>query len=197
MQVIHDALATTDLPRGGIVTIGNYDGIHLGQRTVLDLVVSRARAEGVPAVVITFDPHPLEVVDPDRAPLRLTTMAQKEALLDEVGIDFVLVVRFTPEFSKMPARSFVRDFLHERLGVAEIYVGSDFSFGHRREGDVSLLRQMGESHGFATFAVDDVRGAQRPHLFDPDPRTTATGSGGRGSRDARPALQRRRTDRAR
>jgi riboflavin kinase/FMN adenylyltransferase len=157
MQVIHDVLHADDVPSGTIVTVGNYDGIHLGQRSVLELVVARARATGLLATVVTFDPHPLSVLQPDVAPPRITTAAQRERLLDEVGVDLVLVIRFTPEFARTPARGFVRDFLHGSLRAQEIYVGANFSFGHRREGDVSLLEQMGESYGFRTFAVDEVR----------------------------------------
>jgi riboflavin kinase/FMN adenylyltransferase len=156
MQVIHDALHAGDLPRGVVATIGNYDGVHRGQRRVLDLVNSRARAAGLHSAVITFDPHPLTVLHPEGAVRLLTTQAQKEALLDQADIDYVLVVRFTPEFARMPARSFVRDFLWGALEAREIYVGSRFAFGHRREGDLSLLRQMGETFGFAAFAVDEV-----------------------------------------
>ena len=156
MQVIHDAIHAPTLPHGVIATIGNYDGIHVGQRSVLELVRARARETGLLAAVVTFDPHPLTVLRPEVPLRRLTTATQKESLLDAAGMDLVAVVRFTPEFSRVPARSFVRDFLHERLGAKEIYVGSRFAFGHRRGGDLSLLRQMGESFGFAAFAVDEV-----------------------------------------
>ncbi|HVS16709.1 MAG TPA: bifunctional riboflavin kinase/FAD synthetase [Thermoanaerobaculia bacterium] len=162
MQVVQDALRAADLPSGTIVTIGNYDGIHRGQQEVLRRVVERAGETGLHSVVVTFEPHPLEILRPESAPPRIVTLAQKEALLAELGVDHVLVVRFTHEFAQTPARSFVRDFLHEKLGAREIYVGADFSFGHRREGDVTLLRQMGETYGFATFAVDEVRaGSER------------------------------------
>lgn len=162
MQLIQDALHVADLPHGVIATIGNYDGVHLGQQSVLALVIGRARECALPSVVLTFDPHPLAVLHPEKAPKRLTTSAQRDALLAELGVDYVLVIHFTPEFSKTPARSFVRDFLHEALGIREIYVGSDFSFGHRREGDLSLLQQMGSSFGFRAIAVDEVRrGSER------------------------------------
>ncbi|HUP21537.1 MAG TPA: bifunctional riboflavin kinase/FAD synthetase [Thermoanaerobaculia bacterium] len=157
MQVIYDALHADDVPSGTVVTVGNYDGIHLGQQSVLELVVARARATGLLATVVTFDPHPLAVLQPESAPPRITTATQRERLLDGLGVDLVLVIRFTPEFARTPARSFVRDFLHGRLRAEEIYVGANFSFGHRREGDVSLLQQMGEPYGFRTFAVDEVR----------------------------------------
>jgi riboflavin kinase/FMN adenylyltransferase len=156
MLVVHDAFQASDLPRGGIVTIGNFDGVHRGQRAILDLVVARARDAEAPAVVVTFEPHPLAVLAPERVPPRLTTLAQKERLLDEAGIEVVLVVRFTPQFSRLPARLFVRDFLVERLAVREVYVGSGFVFGHQREGDLPLLRQLGEAFGFAAFGVPEV-----------------------------------------
>ena len=162
MQVINDAIRAADLPRGVIATIGNYDGIHRGQRSVLDLVKARARDTGLPSAVVTFEPHPLTVIHPEVAVRRLTTQQQREALLDQAAIDFVLVVRFTPELAKMPARTFVRDFLWGALEAREIYVGSRFAFGHRREGDLSLLRQMGETYGFSAFAVDEVT-----HLGEP------------------------------
>ncbi|MFL6200915.1 MAG: bifunctional riboflavin kinase/FAD synthetase [Thermoanaerobaculia bacterium] len=156
MIVVNDAFNASDLPRGGVGTIGNFDGVHRGQRSALDLVVARAGELGVPSVVVTFDPHPVAVLRPEHAPTLLTTLPQKEKLLEEAGISVVLVVRFTPELAKLPARRFVREFLHEKLDLKEIYVGSSFVFGHGREGDLSLLREMGESFGFRAFGVDEV-----------------------------------------
>ncbi len=157
MQAIRDAIASTELPRGVIATIGNYDGIHIGQQSVLDMVTGRARELGAPSAVITFDPHPLSVVRPDDAPPRLVTQAQKEELLREAGLDYVLTISFTHDFSNTRARTFVRDFLHGRLAVAELYVGSHFTFGRRREGDIALLKEMGASLGFAAVEIDEVR----------------------------------------
>jgi riboflavin kinase/FMN adenylyltransferase len=156
MLVIQDAYNSSDLPHGCVGTIGNFDGVHRGQRAILDLVVARARELQVPSVVITFEPHPLAVLRPELAPTPLTTLRQKEALLDEAGVSVVLIVRFTPDLARTPARIFVRDFLHGRLGLQEIYVGSGFVFGHQREGDLPLLRQMGESFEFKAFGVEEV-----------------------------------------
>jgi riboflavin kinase/FMN adenylyltransferase len=156
MIVVQDAFNASDLPRGGVGTIGNFDGVHRGQRSALDLVVARAAELGVPSMVITFDPHPVAVLRPDQTPPLLTTLQQKEKLLEEAGISVVLIVRFNPELAKIPARRFVREFLHEKLDLKEIYVGSSFVFGHGREGDLSLLREMGESFGFRAFGVDEV-----------------------------------------
>jgi riboflavin kinase / FMN adenylyltransferase len=156
MLVVPNALKSSDLPRGGIATVGNYDGIHRGQRAILDLVVARARATGLPSVVITFEPHPLSVLRPEQAPYRVTTQSQKERLLDEAGVEVVAIIRFTNEFAHMPARRFVRDILKDRLALTEVYVGSRFVFGHEREGDLSLLREMGKSFGFDAFGVEEV-----------------------------------------
>jgi riboflavin kinase/FMN adenylyltransferase len=156
MQVVEDAFNASDLPRGGIGTIGNFDGVHRGQRAILDRVTARAAELGSAAVLVTFEPHPLSVLAPERAPLPLTLQRQKERLLDEAGIAWMLNVRFTPELARLPAADFVRDFLHGRLGLLEVYVGESFVFGHRREGDLELLRRMGEELGFAAAGVPEV-----------------------------------------
>jgi riboflavin kinase/FMN adenylyltransferase len=112
--------------------------------------------------VVTFEPHPLTVLRPESAPPLISTPLQKERLLDDAGIDVVLVVRFTPEFSQTPARLFVRDFLHRALDLREIYVGSRFVFGHKREGDLALLRQLGRDFGFSAFGVEEVMQGGEP-----------------------------------
>jgi riboflavin kinase/FMN adenylyltransferase len=162
MHVVQDAFNSRDLPHGGVATIGNFDGVHRGQRAILDRTVARAEELGVPAVVVTFQPHPLSILSPERAPVPLTTPKQKEALLEEAGIAVVLVVRFTPEFARVPARQFVREFLHDKLGLQEIYVGEDFVFGHQREGNLELLQAMGSELGFAAHGVTELtQGGER------------------------------------
>jgi len=156
MLVVQDAYNSSDLPRGGVGTIGNFDGVHRGQRAILDQVTARAGKLSAPAVVITFDPHPLTVLAPESAPVPLTTPRQKEKLLEAAGVSVMLCVRFTPELAKVPAASFVREFLHEKLDLKEIYVGNGFAFGHRREGNLPLLRAMGEELGFAACGVEEV-----------------------------------------
>ena len=157
MQVIHDALKSADLPYGVVATIGNYDGIHRGQRSIIQRVVERARERGVPAVVISFDPHPLRVLHPESAPPLLTSGEQRERLLEELGVDFLLLVRFHPEFARTEAKDFVRQFLHGRLALEEIHVGRDFAFGHQRQGHVDLLERLGEELGFTAHGVEEVR----------------------------------------
>jgi len=156
MQVIQDAFRAGDLPGGAVATIGNFDGIHRGQRAILDRVVARARELDRPSAVVTFQPHPLTVLRPGEGPRLLTTPEAKRDLIAEAGIDALLVVRFDRELATTPAERFVRDFLAERLQVSEVHVGRDFSFGHRREGDLGLLGRMGAELGFEARAVEEV-----------------------------------------
>ncbi len=156
MQVIQDAFHAVDLPRGAVVTIGNFDGIHRGQRAILERVVARAEEAGRSSALVTFDPHPLTVLRPDEAPPMLATLETKHRLVAELGLDALLVVRFDAGLAETPAESFVRDFLAGRLGASEVHVGEDFSFGHRRGGDFDLLRRLGDELGFAAHAVPAV-----------------------------------------
>lgn len=156
MLVVQDAYESSDLPQGGVVAIGNFDGVHRGQCAILEQVVERGHELRAAPVVITFDPHPLSVLRPEQAPLAITTPAQKERLLAAAGIAVLLVVRFTREFARTPARQFVRDFLGGRLRAREVHVGASFSFGYRREGDLELLRCLGEELGFAARGVAEV-----------------------------------------
>lgn len=156
MDIYDNAWERQDLPRGAIGTVGNFDGVHLGQQRVLELVTSRARDMGLKSLVVTFEPHPLRTIDPARAPLLLSTPDRKAEMLENRGVDALIRVAFTPEFSRTPARRFVRELLHQKLGMTEIYVGDGFTFGHRREGDLSLLRAMGEDFGFRAFSVESL-----------------------------------------
>jgi riboflavin kinase/FMN adenylyltransferase len=153
MLVVHDAWKSTDLPRHAVVTIGNYDGLHLGQRAVIQKVVDRAREQGRPAMVITFDPHPLAVISPDGAPTPLTLPQRKQKLLEDAGIDALAVIAFTPEFARTSAEDFVRELLAQRLAIEALYVGSEFGFGKGREGDLSFLQARGRELGFEAVGV--------------------------------------------
>ncbi len=123
---------------------------------MLERVTARAAETGLTPVVVTFEPHPLAVLRPAEAPPRLTSAAHKEELLAAAGIGTLLVVAFTPDFARTPAEAFVREFLHGRLGLGEIHVGTGFTFGHRREGDLALLARLGAELGFAVREVEPV-----------------------------------------
>ena len=157
MQVVADAFRPCALPCPAVVTVGNYDGIHRGQRAVLDRVVARARTLGLPAVLVTFEPHPLTVLAPHLAPATLLTREQKVRLLAAAGIDLMAVIPFTAAFAATRAEAFVRDFLVARLGVRELFVGRQFAFGKNREGDLAVLSRLGEDLGFAVVGLEEER----------------------------------------
>ncbi|MEU9823708.1 bifunctional riboflavin kinase/FAD synthetase [Micromonospora chersina] len=131
-----------------VVTIGVFDGVHKGHQATIGHAVARARELGVKSVVVTFDPHPAEVVRPGSHPAVLTEPARKAELIEALGADVLCVVPFTPEFSRLPAEAFVHDILVEHLHAALVVVGDNFRFGHRAAGDVALLERLGRTFGF-------------------------------------------------
>ena len=138
---------------GTAVTIGAYDGVHLGHRALLRDLSERAAAEGLSTVVVTFDRHPASVVRPDSAPKQLTSLEQKLELLAECGIGRTLVVPFDEARADETAEEFVQEVLVDQLGARLVVVGEDFHFGHGRKGNVELLRRLGAEHGFEVVGV--------------------------------------------
>ena len=143
-------------PFRAAVTIGNFDGLHVGHRAILDTVVERARSLGGQAVVFTFEPHPRKVLQPDRAPRLLTTLEQRLELIEQCGIDLVVLEPFTEEFAKTSPQVFVRDIIHARMRPVEVYVGYDFHFGREREGSMQLLTEMGPRLGFSVTIIPEI-----------------------------------------
>jgi riboflavin kinase/FMN adenylyltransferase len=139
------------------LTVGNFDGLHLGHRAILEIVVSRARALRGESVVYTFDPHPRRVLQPERAPKLLTTLEQRLELLERAGVDVVVVERFTREFARTSAEDFIREVIHARIQPLEVYVGYDFHFGRDREGSMRLLSELGPRLGFSVTIIPEVR----------------------------------------
>ena len=157
MRVIAGSAAFGDAKlRRPVVTIGNFDGIHLGHQAILLTAVARARALSAPAVVYTFEPHPRKVLRPDSAPALLTTLEQKLELIAGTGVDAVVLEPFTPEFARIAPDAFVRECLHTRLAPVEVYVGYDFHFGRDREGSMRLLTELGPRLGFAVTIIPEV-----------------------------------------
>ncbi len=141
---------------GGIVALGNFDGFHLGHQAVVGAAVARARAEGRPALVATFDPHPIRYFKPDAAPFRLTTLDQRERLFAAAGVDAMIVFGFDAELAALSAEAFVEQRLLAALKVGGVVTGEDFTFGRARSGDVNALRAWGRALGFSTDAVAPV-----------------------------------------
>jgi riboflavin kinase/FMN adenylyltransferase len=131
-----------------VVTIGVFDGVHRGHQAIIGHTVKRARDLGLQSVVVTFDPHPAEVVRPGSHPAVLTEPVRKAELIEQLGVDALCVVPFTPSFSQLRPEAFVHDVLVEALHAAVVVVGDNFRFGHRAAGDVALLEGLGRSFGF-------------------------------------------------
>lgn len=143
-----------------VVTIGSYDGVHLGHQRIIRQAVNRARELDLPAVVVTFDPHPKEVVRPGSHPPMLAAPHHRAELIAGLGVDAVLVLPFTLEFSRLAPEEFVKRVLADRLRAAAVVEGADFRFGHRAAGDVRTLAELGTRYGFEVEVVELVAAEQ-------------------------------------
>ncbi len=156
MAIFRHSETLPDEARGGVVAIGNFDGVHLGHQALLEEVREKAAASGAPSLVLTFEPHPREVFQPDQPPFRLTPFRIKARVLQSLGIDHMVAVHFDREFSQRSAESFVEDILLAGMGVSHVVIGWDFCFGHKRRGNADLLKAMGERLGFGLSVVAPV-----------------------------------------
>jgi riboflavin kinase/FMN adenylyltransferase len=142
--------------KGTVITVGTFDGVHRGHRDVVERLVARSRSLKIPSALVTFEPHPLEIVNPTAAPLLLTTHYEKLEVLAETGLDYVAVLPFTPELAAFSAEDFVELVLRSRFRLRELLIGYDHGFGKQRAGNVDVLRILGERDGFRVEVVDPV-----------------------------------------
>jgi len=139
-----------------VVTIGNFDGVHRAHQKIFKKIIKRARDLHGTSVTITFEPHPIKVMFPTKAKPLITLLEQKKELIINQGIDLLLIIEFTKEFAAISAENFVKDILVDKLGVKEIVVGYDYVFGHSRQGNIEVLREMGSVFNFNVQQVDPV-----------------------------------------
>jgi len=156
MRLFH-GYENAEIARPAVLTLGVFDGLHLGHQLIVSRVVERARAVGAVPTVITFDPHPRAVLHPESAPPLLQTLDQKVEAFGVLGVEQTIVVRFTREFAVVSAEEFLKDVVHERLHAREVYLGRGFAFGRGREGDIQLLRRVSGELGFHADEVPEVR----------------------------------------
>lgn len=147
-----------------VVTVGVFDGVHRGHQQLVGAAVAAGRARGLPTVLITFDPHPAEVVRPGSHPARLTGLRRRADLVAELGVDAFLVLPFTTELSRRTPAEFAYEVLVERLHAAVVLVGRNFTFGHRAAGDVTALTEFGRRFGFAVEGVELATDGARDHI---------------------------------
>jgi riboflavin kinase/FMN adenylyltransferase len=141
---------------GTVITVGTFDGVHRGHRDVLERIAQRARELDLRSVLLTFEPHPLEVVNPAAAPPLLTVGAERIEVVAESGIDFMAILPFTPALQRYTAAQFVDEVLRRRFHVRHLVIGHDHGFGRGREGDVEVLQRLGVERGFSVEVVDAV-----------------------------------------
>jgi len=154
MDVLTDPAACPHLPGGAVVTIGAYDGVHLGHRALIGRVRTMANELGCASAVVTFDRHPATIVRPDSAPKLLTDLDQKLELLESTGVDYTLVIRFDEERSRESAEDFVTEVLVGCLRARAVVVGHDFHFGRGRQGNVPMLQGMGANYNFDVLGIN-------------------------------------------
>jgi riboflavin kinase / FMN adenylyltransferase len=162
MQRLDGGARIPDRFRGGVVALGNFDGFHRGHQAVVGQAIALAKARGVPALVATFDPHPVRHFRPDAPPFRLTTLDQRERLFGAAGADAMVVFHFGAELAAVTAEGFVKDWLGGNLGASGVVTGEDFTFGNKRGGNVRVLAEQGARHGMSAEtvgAVSDGEGA--------------------------------------
>jgi riboflavin kinase/FMN adenylyltransferase len=163
------------------VALGNFDGFHIGHQAVVGRAVERARAEGCPALVATFDPHPARLFRPDAPPFLLTTMEQRLDLFEAFGMDGAIVLPFDRAMAAVSPEGFVADWLYDRIGASAVVTGQDFTFGKDRGGDVAALASLGRTYGIGAEAIAPVEADGgiasstriRDHLRAGDPRAAA------------------------
>ena len=145
MKVFEGASQIKEKLKNPVVTIGNFDGVHLGHQAIFRKVIEKAHEIGGTSVVYTFDPHPLKVLQPDRFFPLITTREEKERVIEWIGIDVLINERFTKDFAQLSTDEFVRDILIKQVQAKEIFIGPDYRFGRGRKGTTDLLRSLGES----------------------------------------------------
>ena len=155
MRLFHGT-DNAEIQRPTVLTLGVFDGLHIGHQLIMRTVVERARAIGAVPTVITFDPHPRAVLHPESAPPLLQTFDQKIEGFGVLGIEQTIVIRFNRQFSEIRAQDFLRDVVQDRLHAHEVYLGKGFAFGHNREGNIELLRRLGNELGFVAGEVAEV-----------------------------------------
>lgn len=156
MNVIYDLDKLEGPLKSPVLSIGNFDGVHRGHLALFDKVKERARALQGQSAVMTFEPHPMKVMGAVNGPLLITPMDQKLNLIDQAGIEVIFCISFTSQFASISAYEFVKGILVDKIGVREIVVGYDYTFGHKRQGNIRLLRELGDRYDFLVHVMEPI-----------------------------------------
>ena len=160
MQIIQHIETIKEPFKSAVITIGNFDGVHIGHQALFHEVIEKAEAIDGTSVAMTFEPHPLRVLKQNNHPPLITLYEQKAELIERSGIDVLICVPFTLEFAALSAEQFVRDLLVNKIGIKAIVVGEDYSFGKNREGNIALLNSFGLKYGFEVIVAGWIKSAR-------------------------------------
>jgi len=156
MELIRGIINILQRHHGCVATIGNFDGVHLGHQALIQRVISKAKQAQLPSLVIIFEPQPNEYFLKGKEPARLMRLREKLTAIRELGVDRVLCLHFNAELASLPAEEFITELLLKKLGVQYVVIGDDFKFGHKRQGDVNLLKQFAKTHGFEAECMETL-----------------------------------------
>jgi riboflavin kinase/FMN adenylyltransferase len=156
MIIIEDINKITKPYKNAVITIGNFDGVHLGHQALFHNLIEKAIALNGTSIAMTFEPHPIRVLKKNNHPPLITLYEQKVELIEKAGLDVLICISFTQEFAAIPAKEFVEDILVKRIGIKAIAVGEDYTFGKNREGNLALLKTLGNQCGFEVILIDEL-----------------------------------------
>ena len=156
MIIIEDINKITKPYKNAIITIGNFDGVHLGHQAIFHNLIEKAIALNGTSIAMTFEPHPIRVLKKNNHPPLITLYEQKVELIEKAGLDVLICIPFTQEFAAIPAKEFVENILIKRIGIKAIAVGEDYTFGKDRKGNIDLLKILGSQYGFEVIVIDEL-----------------------------------------
>ena len=156
-MVVYPDINSIEKMNHTVVTVGTFDGVHNGHKNIIKMLVDTAKKTGSESVVVTFDPHPRTILGSDPGVELLTTLDEKTQILEKLGVDMVVIIPFTKEFSQLTAEEFIREYIHKKLGAVHFIIGHDHKFGKDRVGDEEKLRELGKIDGFEITAVPPVK----------------------------------------
>ncbi len=157
MKIIEGSFQIRENLPNPVLTLGNFDGIHLGHQAIMKKVRNSAQKLGGISIVYTFDPHPVNLLAPEKSPPEITSFREKVKLVEECGIEIIIRENFTTTFAGLSARDFVNNILHKKINVKKIIIGNDYRFGKGREGNISSLKNWGEEFGFEVEVVGEIK----------------------------------------
>lgn len=157
MNIIEDIEKIDHPYKNAVITIGNFDGVHIGHQALFHQVIEKARALQGTSIVMTFEPHPVRVLKQNNHPPLITLYEQKIELIEKAGIDILICIHFTREFASIPAKEFIEKILVDRIGTKAVVVGKDYTFGKNREGNLDLLKTYGKRLGFEVIVVREIQ----------------------------------------